>query len=62
MICAKALAVGPGKRVSVCTGQGDFENHCSKLYHYTFFLNAPARVWRSRLRLLDHTVSRERRI
>jgi hypothetical protein len=24
--CAKALAVGPRKRVLVCTGQGDFEN------------------------------------
>jgi hypothetical protein len=35
MIYGKALAVGPGKKVSVCTGQGDFENHCTSLYVYT---------------------------
>jgi predicted transposase YdaD len=29
MICAKALAVGPGNSVSVYIGQGDFENDCS---------------------------------
>jgi hypothetical protein len=29
MICAKVLAVGPGKSFSVCIGQADFENDCS---------------------------------
>lgn len=30
MICAKALAVGPGKSFSVYVGQGDFENDCTE--------------------------------
>ena len=30
MICAKALAVGLRKRVSVCTGQADFDNDCKQ--------------------------------
>jgi hypothetical protein len=30
MICAKALAVGPGKSFSLYIGQGDFENDCNR--------------------------------
>jgi hypothetical protein len=26
----KVLAVGPRKIISVCSGQGNFENHCNK--------------------------------
>jgi hypothetical protein len=37
MIGAKALAVGPRKRVSVYIGQGDFENDCTLSQPPTFY-------------------------
>ena len=38
MICAKGLAVGPGKIVKECTGQGNFENDCTVMVHWNILL------------------------